>query len=161
MGKVETCNITEKETEEWLIILSKTRPLIRGGGRICVKEISVQNLLPGLVLHSTWFCEQGGGEERLGKTTLSAGLLMLVFFFFPFSVLGNREKKITSSQKHCPQIPVSTSSLDIPDGGQSLSMSCPLSALKRYLVLGSHFLGDKAGGTVVRRQGSPHCRRSA
>ena len=52
MRKVGRHNITKKKTEEWLIILSKTRPLIRGGGRICVKEISVQNSLPGLVLHT-------------------------------------------------------------------------------------------------------------
>lgn len=51
MGKVVRHNVTKK-TEEWLIILSKTRPLIRGGGRICVKEINVQNSLPGLVLHT-------------------------------------------------------------------------------------------------------------
>lgn len=51
MEKVGRHNVTEK-TEGWFIILSKMRQLIRSGGRICVKEISVQRPWQGLVFHT-------------------------------------------------------------------------------------------------------------
>lgn len=43
-------NVTEK-AEGWLIVLSKIRQLIRSGGRVCVKEISVQRPWSGLAFH--------------------------------------------------------------------------------------------------------------
>lgn len=43
-------NVTEK-AEEWLIVLSKIRQLIRSGGRVCVKEIRVQRPWSGLAFH--------------------------------------------------------------------------------------------------------------